>query len=132
MPDQAGVRASGRGVGSRSGHVCISVRGVGEAWRRYHPDWVQLDPPRHLYLHTKDSLARLASEAGFTVQEVRYDSTAFQFWGSEQYRLDIPLGDRRSPAQDAQSTLFSPAQMRAWQGEAQVLNRAGTGDHATS
>jgi SAM-dependent methyltransferase len=131
MPDQASVLASVRRVCGPNGHVCISLPVVGEAWSRYHTDWVQLDPPRHLYLHTEHSLGRLARDAGFRVQEVRYDSTAFQFWGSEQYRLDIPLGDRRSPAQDAHSTLFSPGQMRAWQGEAQALNRTGAGDHAT-
>jgi SAM-dependent methyltransferase len=131
MPDQAGVLAAVRKVCGPRSTVCVGVPLVGEAWLRYGADWIQLDPPRHLYLHTERSLSRLASQAGFTVADVLFDSTAFQFWGSEQYRQDIPWNDRRSPAQDPRSTLFSSDQMRAWEEEAQALNRARTGDHAT-
>jgi SAM-dependent methyltransferase len=131
MPDQAGVLAAVRKVCGPRSTVCVSVPVVGEAWRRYGADWVQLDPPRHLYLHTERSLSRLASQAGFAVADVLFDSTAFQFWGSEQYRLDIALNDDRSPSQNAASTLFSSEQMRSWEEEAQALNRARAGDHAT-
>jgi SAM-dependent methyltransferase len=131
MPDQAGVLAAVRKVCGPRSTICISLPVVGEAWRRYGADWVQLDPPRHLYLHSERSMARLASQTGFLIEHVHYDSTAFQFWGSEQYRLDVPLNDRRSPAQDPASTLFSPAQMEAWEAEARALNQARAGDHAT-
>jgi SAM-dependent methyltransferase len=131
MPDQAGVLAAVRKVCGPGSTVCVSVPLVGEAWRRYGVDWVQLDPPRHLYLHTERSLERLARQAGFAIRDVQYDSSAFQFWGSEQYRLDVPLNDRRGPAWNGQSTLFTPQQMRAWEEQAAALNRARTGDHAT-
>jgi SAM-dependent methyltransferase len=131
MPDQAGVLAAVKRVCGPRTTVCLSLPVVGEAWRRYGVDWVQLDPPRHLYLHTERSLGRLAAQAGFTIQHVSYDSTGFQFWGSEQYRLDVPLNDRRSPAQDPHSTMFSAAQMQRWEEQARALNAARTGDHAT-
>jgi len=54
------------------------------AWRTYRADWVQLDAPRHLHLHTRRSLEILAARAGLEIERVHFDSTAFQFWGSEQ------------------------------------------------
>src|SRR5256885_2327700 len=33
------------------------------AWRRYREDWVQLDAPRHLFLHTTASLGKAAAAA---------------------------------------------------------------------
>ncbi len=62
-----------------------------DAWREYGTDWVQLDAPRHIFLHTARSLGRLARDAGLHVVSRTHDSTAFQFWGSEQYRRGIPF-----------------------------------------
>ena len=64
------------------------------AWEHYGIDWVQLDAPRHFFLHTRDSLRFVADRAGLRIDEIQYDSNAFQFWGSEQYRMDIPLWPR--------------------------------------
>lgn len=61
------------------------------AWREYGPDWVQLDAPRHLCIQTERSMARLARGAGLELVDVVYDSTEFQFLGSEQYRRNVPL-----------------------------------------
>jgi 2-polyprenyl-3-methyl-5-hydroxy-6-metoxy-1,4-benzoquinol methylase len=66
------------------------------AWRKYKTNWVQLDAPRHLFLHSVKSIELLASKTGFKIENIDYDSAAFQFWGSEQYIRDIPLTDERS------------------------------------
>lgn len=100
------------------------------AWEKYGVDWVQLDPPRHLFLFSERSFRDLAGEAGFVVEKVIYDSTAFQFWGSEQYLLDIPLNDRRSHNYPNDGTIFSDEQMDEWQRYAEDLNREGRGDQA--
>lgn len=34
-----------------------------QAWREYGVHWVQLDEPRHLYLHSVDSLRAVAANA---------------------------------------------------------------------
>ncbi|MBE7220125.1 MAG: methyltransferase domain-containing protein, partial [Caulobacteraceae bacterium] len=81
------------------------------AWRRYRSDWVQLDAPRHLFLHTRASLARAAAAAGLVVERVVCDSYEFQFWGSEQYRLDIPLNAPGGWRHGAGAPLFTPAQL---------------------
>ena len=100
------------------------------AWRRYGADWVQLDAPRHIFLHTEESLRILATEAGFQLLEVRFDSTAFQFWGSEQYRRGIPLQSPRSHAVEQDSSIFSARDIHTYEQAAGMLNDSGRGDQA--
>jgi SAM-dependent methyltransferase len=100
------------------------------AFRTYGTDWVQWDAPRHLCLHTERSLRLLAAATGFEVSDIAYDSTAFQFWGSEQYRRGIALRDARSYAVNRRGSLFSRADIAAYEREAERLNRIGEGDQA--
>lgn len=99
------------------------------AWREYGVDWVQLDAPRHLYLFAHESIRHLAQAHGFELESLRHDSTAFQFWGSEQYRQGIPLQDPRSHARSP-GTLFSSEQIAAWAQRSVELNAAQQGDQA--
>lgn len=100
------------------------------AWHTYGTDWVQLDPPRHLFLHTKTSIAVLASRSGFAITGIRYDGSAFQFWGSEQYARDIPLRSPRSYAEDPAASIFCAAQIADFDRRAGELNEEGKGDQA--
>lgn len=100
------------------------------AWKKYGPNWVQLDAPRHFYLHTPKSVSTLAQQAGFQIVDVHYDSTSFQFWGSEQYSQDIPLRDPRSVCEDKHQSLFSRSTMLAFDREARRLNSLAEGDQA--
>ena len=100
------------------------------AWRHYGADWVQLDPPRHLFLHTRRSMDLLAAAAGLKVERVVHDSTAFQFWGSEQYRRGIPLQDPRSYARNPRASAFSAGEIRTFEARAAELNACGEGDQA--
>ncbi len=70
-------------------------RADGWARRRYGADWVQLDAPRHLHLHTRRSIEWLAASSGFRLVRVVDDSRPFQIWGSELYRRDVPLSRAR-------------------------------------
>lgn len=131
LPDPLGTLAE---VKARlaPGGVCLLRLPVAdsEAWRRYGVDWVQLDAPRHLFLHTRRSLDILAAEAGLAVRAVRHDSYELQFWGSEQYRRDIPLRSEQSYNWGRNPAVFTPAQMDAWRAESAALNREGRGDQA--
>jgi SAM-dependent methyltransferase len=100
------------------------------AWREYGVNWVQLDAPRHLFLYPARTFQSLAEEAGFAVDEVAYDSTAFQFWGSEQYARDIPLLDERSYCVDPGRSIFRPAEIAHWEARCRILNREGRADAA--
>lgn len=100
------------------------------AWDEYGVDWVQLDAPRHLHIHTRQSIEHLCAPVGLEVGDMLWDSTAFQFWGSEQYRRDIPIRDARSYAEDRDASPFSRADIRRFTRHAAELNRAGRGDAA--
>ncbi|GJE61586.1 class I SAM-dependent methyltransferase [Methylobacterium trifolii] len=101
-----------------------------QAWETYGTDWVQLDAPRHLFLHTRRSLERLIAAAGLRIVDVVHDSYDLQFWGSEQYRRDIPLFDPRSYRWGQGAPLFTAEAIAGWRAEAERLNRAGRGDQA--
>ena len=82
----------------RNGGVCVvCIPVIGWAWRHYRTNWVQLDAPRHLWLHTLTSFGMLAEKSGFKVRDVVYDSSEFQFWASEAYSRDIALRDAKPP-----------------------------------
>jgi SAM-dependent methyltransferase len=100
------------------------------AWHTYGTDWVQLDAPRHLFLHTNASIALLASRSGFIITDVRYDSSAFQFWGSEQYARDIPLRSPLSYGENPAASIFSARQIVDFDRRARELNQAEAGDQA--
>lgn len=113
------------------GHLLIRIPvASSHAYRHYGADWVQLDAPRHLFLHTEASIARLAADSGFAVAGVEHDSTDFQFWASEQYRKDIPLKSPQSHAVDPNGGLFSAETIAGYQAQAEELNRRGQGDSA--
>lgn len=112
-------------------YAIIRMPIVSDAWRRYGTNWVQLDPPRHIFLFTPEVFSKLAGEAGFRVDEIKYDSNAFQFWGSEQCVQDIALLDERSYFVDPKNSIFSTKQIEAFECEATKLNERGQGDQAT-
>lgn len=96
------------------------------AWDKYRSNWAQLDAPRHFYLHSIKSIEILAKECGLRVNNVIYDSTGFQFWGSELYLKDIALVDTWGRL----DTFFSEDQLASFESEADCLNIAGKGDQA--
>lgn len=93
------------------------------AWRQYGVHWVQLDAPRHAFVHSVKSLAILADAAGLSHTETRYDSTAFQFWGSELYRSGVPLAL-------ADSSRFQSSDLCEFEQRARNLNLNRQGDQA--
>ncbi|HUA56815.1 MAG TPA: class I SAM-dependent methyltransferase [Candidatus Sulfotelmatobacter sp.] len=129
MPDQADTLARCRALLAPGGMIRVRVPTVSsEAWARYGADWVQLDAPRHLYLHSHRSLAVAAAKAGLAVASLACDSTAFQFWGSEQYRRDVALDAPTSYAVDPAASIFTPADIARFEAEALQLNAAQRGD----
>ncbi|HEY6230634.1 MAG TPA: class I SAM-dependent methyltransferase [Pyrinomonadaceae bacterium] len=111
-------------------YAVVRIPIVSYAWRKYGTNWVQLDPPRHLFLFTAEKFSKLATAAGFEVKKIRYDSNAFQFWGSEQYVRNVPLMDERSYFVNAGNSLFTAEQIVAYATEATELNARGEGDQA--
>ena len=100
------------------------------AWECYGVDWVQLDAPRHFFLHTEESLRLLADEAGLEISKVVYDSTSFQFVASELYRRDIPLYSTPPADGSPTASAFTPDEVAVFEQRARDLNAERRGDQA--
>src|SRR4029079_13038684 len=94
------------------------------AWQHYRENWVQLDPPRHIVIFSRDGLSKAAARAGLKLLRTVDDSTDLQFWGSEMYRRDIPL-HKHDPG-----SIFSPSDMIGFARRANELNGQNQGDQA--
>jgi SAM-dependent methyltransferase len=115
-----------------NGHVMISTPIASSFARRaYGVHWVQLDAPRHLFVHTPTSIQLLARQAGLSVVDIVYDSTEFQFWGSEQYRVGISLFDKRSYARSHRRSIFTAQEISTFKRDADQLNIDRDGDSAS-
>lgn len=102
-----------------TGHILIRMPTVSSwAWKYYGPDWVQLDAPRHLFIHSLDSVAILARKAGLRILLTICDSNEFQYWASESYRRNRPLVESRVP----------PVRKWLYRWRAERLNQQGVGD----
>jgi len=99
------------------------------AWKTYGMNWVQLDPPRHIFLPTVKSMEILAGKTGLKLGEVIHESNEFQFWGSDQYIRDIPLHDPRSFSPLSKQAL-AHCKMKKLRARAVELNAKGEGDSA--
>lgn len=100
------------------------------AWRHYGVFWMHLDAPRHLFVHTCDSIDVLARATGFTIEGIRWEGNESQFLGSEQYRQGIPLYDMRSYTARRRPSYREWKRRREFRRRADALNRNQEGDWA--
>jgi SAM-dependent methyltransferase len=116
---------------AKGGRILLRIPVAGSfAWRRYGVNWMGLDAPRHLFLHTAKSIELLASKAGLRVSSVVFEGNATQFLGSEQYERDIPLADRRSVYSGGPRRWIGWWRARKLRPRIAELNRTGQGDCA--
>lgn len=99
-------------------------------WNRYGVNWAQIDAPRHFFLHTLKSFELLVEKSGLVIKDVIFDSTEFQFWGSEQYKRDIPLTAENSYSVNPKKSIFTAEQIREFRKMANELNKKNQGDQA--
>ena len=100
------------------------------AWKHYGVNWHQLDAPRHLFIHTRKSMAIIASGADLAISEVVYDSTLMQFIVSEQYARDISQADKRSYTNNPFRSIFSWREIKMFRQRVHQLNERDDGDSA--
>lgn len=101
-----------------------------EAWRQYGADWIQLDAPRHLVIPSEEAMTALAEAADLKIDGVVFDSSDFQFLGSDQYSRDIPMfGDSRSYF-NGNAALFSAEEVQDARTRAIKVNYFRRGDQA--
>jgi len=129
MDDQLKILKKAAELIGTEGRILIRIPTVtSEAWLKYRENWVGLDAPRHLYLHSHKSIRFLAAEARLKILDFWNDSEAMQFWGSEQYLNDIPLDDPRSYAKNNKTSIFTNYQIKKFKSQAVELNKKGSGD----
>ena len=109
------------------GKCLVRLPVIAHAWEQYGTNWVQLDPPRHMWLPTERAMRMLAESSGFRVERIEYDSTEFQFLGSELYVRDVPL--RNVDARNLRG-FFRKSEIASFRERAATLNRDGLGDSA--
>ena len=100
------------------------------AWEHYGVNWAQIDAPRHFFLYSITGIQMMAEKAGLNIDEIVFDSTAFQFWGSEQYKRDISLMSEQSFAKNPSKSIFTKAQIKVFNRDAKALNEEKRGDQA--
>jgi SAM-dependent methyltransferase len=129
MPDQRQALANAARLITADGVVIARVPTVSSfAWQHYGTEWVQIDAPRHLFLHSRESMSITAAQAGLEVFDHVYDSESFQFWGSEQCKQGIPLIDDRSYAKNPKTSLFQKSEIDHFKKIAVELNGSDSGD----
>jgi SAM-dependent methyltransferase len=126
MPDHIDVLRLARERLAPSGTCLVRIPIANWAWRQYQENWVQLDAPRHLILHTLRSFHLAAEAAGFRISRTIFDSGPFQFYGSEMYQRNIPLTQR-----SAEESRLGKSGMRSLSVRAAELNRQQLGDMAS-
>jgi len=92
------------------------------AWSKYREFWVGLDAPRHFFLHNSRSMSILLENTDMKIDEVVYDSTAFQFTGSEKYLRNLPFS--------TPDNIFTKKELRKFRSDAKMLNKSQQGDAA--
>jgi len=132
IPDQIETILKVRKVLSENG-ICLIRMPIKTdyIWNRYGVNWVQIDAPRHFFIHTLKSFELLVKKSGLVIRDVIFDSTEFQFWGSEQYKRDIPLMTENSYSVNPKKSIFTANQIKEFRKLAKELNMNKQGDQAS-
>jgi predicted SAM-dependent methyltransferase len=95
-----------------------------EIWKTKRELWVQLDAPRHLIIPTVAGMKNVANRVGFNLQEIEFDSSDFQFWGTLLYEHGERLDHSKINA------YLNADERNKLKQKAVQYNKAGKGDQA--
>lgn len=96
------------------------------AFEKYGPHWFQLDAPRHIFLHSKESLEYLAKKVGLSVTGWKYQSNMSQFIRSYFYQHGIPFYEQEKLV----NQYFSAQELNVLALESDRANAKEYGDYA--
>jgi SAM-dependent methyltransferase len=131
MPDQIESLVFARQLLTADGYCRIEIPvSDSTAYETYGTRWIELDAPRHYCLHTVRSMTLAASKAGLRVDKVVHVGTAFEFWGSELYRRELPLMDPTTKKLRDPATVFSAEELKVFEEQALTANASGRGGRA--
>ena len=129
MPDQDKVFQKLRTLVKPGGMVIIRIPIKTDfIWELYGTDWVQIDAPRHYYLHTLKSIQIIAQRNNFKPGKPLFESGIFQFYGSEQNRKNMPLRSELSYYENPSKSMFTEKEIKQFKDKASELNKNEQGD----
>ncbi len=109
---------------SAGGRVLIRVPLADSyAFRKYGRFWVQIDAPRHIFIPTASGMYGLAERAGLQIENIIYDSSGFQFSGSEAYLRGMSI--------EQSANIFSKSEGGRFHDYSIFLNLIRDGDSAS-
>jgi SAM-dependent methyltransferase len=130
MADQESVLRHAIKHLNKGGKILIRMPLINQAFYDYREYWVQIDAPRHLALHSLKSFTILCDRVGLKIQDVFFDSTAFQFLGSEQNKKGITFFADNSYKTDLEKSIFSADDLKYYESKAIEYNKTEKGDQA--
>ncbi|MFH1508475.1 MAG: methyltransferase domain-containing protein, partial [Candidatus Omnitrophota bacterium] len=130
MPEPDAVMPEIKRLLNENGTVLVRMPIIGTyAWNNYRQNWVALDAPRHLIIYTMKAFEILCTRHGFKITRKIFDSSEFQFIGSEQYMRNIPIyNDSRSYYVNAKNSIFTKSDVRSFKKKTKKLNTEQNGD----
>lgn len=110
------------------GTILVRMPVINKAFENYRENWVQLDAPRHLLIHSLKSFETLCKELNLVIYKVIFDSTEYQFMGSEQYKRDITHYAPNSYKVDSDNSIFTKKEIKKFKNLTTKFNNLGLGD----
>lgn len=131
MPDTLDALATASRLLRRDGVCIVRLPVVScEAWSLYGTNWVELDAPRHFFLHTPRSIEVAAQRCGLRVDHTTFEPLGMAYWGSEMYRRGLTLFDGEAGNMRSPHSVFSTPELNAFDRRARQAVRQGRGGPA--
>lgn len=99
------------------------------AWDAFGVNWYQLDAPRHVFLHSGESVKHLCEKCGLKIAGIVYNSNEYQFAVSYFYEKGYTYEEAKKKINDCCSE--NTDWLREFRECAIQCNEMGYGDHAT-
>ena len=127
IPDQHATIGSALRLLAPNGVLLVRIPVASSySWQHYGTNWVEMDPPRHLYLYSRESIQLLGGRAGLQLYGSICDSLELEFYGSEQYLRDIPVTAENSYWLKEDQQIFTLEEIDQFRAMAREVNQVGS------
>ena len=100
------------------------------SWKKYGTNWMDLDAPRHIIIHSLKSMELLAKQAGFELRKTVFDGNYMSLIGSDQYAKDIALPDTKSYMVNKEASGYTKADIENFKAINRQNNQYENADQA--
>lgn len=129
IPDQIRTINAASEILNDEGRILIRVPTVSSmAFEKYKSNWFQLDAPRHLFLHSHESIRLLAQLTGMKISKLWCDSNEHQFLISEIYSKKQKVNLDHSEIKKAIKETFNSSQLTEFKELTKTANKSRKGD----